>query len=327
MGSLLKVNNLKTYFFTSEGIVRAVDGVNLEINKGETLGLIGESGSGKTVTALSIMRLVPTPPGKIVEGSIIFHGEEILTKSKKEMEIIRGAGIAISFQDPMTFLNPVLKIGDQIAEAIKLHQDVDKKEALDIAVECMKLVQIPSARERVNDYPHQFSGGMRQRILIAIALSCGPDLLIVDEPTTALDIITQGEIIQLLSDLKEKMDLSMLLITHDLGTVCELADKIAVMYAGNIVEYADVFSIFKRPKHPYTKALIESIPKLSTVSGGMERLTAIEGSVPDMINPPHGCRFHPRCPYKILTCSTSTPKLVEIKNGHFVACSYPIYGN
>ena len=319
-GDLLRINNLRTYFFTTDGVVKAVDGVNLSIGTGEVLGLVGESGSGKTVTALSIMRLVPSPPGRIVGGSIVFKDEDLLEKTEKEMRKVRGAGIAMSFQDPMTYLNPVHKIGDQIVEAIKLHQDVDEKEAWESAMKYMELVRIPSGRERLNDYPHQFSGGMRQRILIAMALSCHPSLLIADEPTTALDLITQREILELLTGLKEEIKFSMLLITHDLGTVCELADRVAVMYAGKVVEYADKLTMFKEPGHPYTEALLASIPTLEVIKEKTQRLRAINGVPPDMTRVPPGCRFHPRCPYASESCSISEPGLIHTGTNHFVAC-------
>jgi oligopeptide/dipeptide ABC transporter ATP-binding protein len=315
--TLLQVENLKTWFFVSDGIIKAVDGVTFNVNKGEVLGLVGESGSGKSVTARSIMRLVPDPPGKIVDGKVLLEGLDLLKITEHDMRRIRGGKISMSFQDPMTYLNPVHRVKDQIAEAIILHQDLQKKEALEKAVELMKLVQIPDAPLRANDYPHQLSGGMRQRILLAIALSCNPDLLIADEPTTALDVIVQAEVLALFKDLKEKLNLSIILITHDMGVVVNLADRIAVMYAGRIVELGDKIKIVTSPEHPYTIGLLASLPKIEKVRS---ELISIPGDVPDMANPPSGCRFHPRCSFIETRCKEEIPPLKEYENGHFIAC-------
>ena len=315
--TLLQVENLKTWFFVSDGIIKAVDGVTFNVNKGEVLGLVGESGSGKSVTARSIMRLVPDPPGKIVDGKVLLEGLDLLKITEYDMRRIRGGKISMSFQDPMTYLNPVHRVKDQIAEAIILHQDLQKKEALEKAVELMKLVQIPDAPLRANDYPHQLSGGMRQRILLAIALSCNPDLLIADEPTTALDVIVQAEVLALFKDLKEKLNLSIILITHDMGVVVNLADRIAVMYAGRIVELGDKIKIVTSPEHPYTIGLLASLPKIEK---DRSELISIPGDVPDMANPPSGCRFHPRCSFIETRCKEEIPPLKEYENGHFIAC-------
>lgn len=314
---MLRIRGLKTYFFTSSGVVNAVDGVDLDIGKGETVGLVGESGSGKTVTALSIMRLIPQPPGRIVHGEVLLEGDDLLKKTEHEMRKIRGDRVAMSFQDPMTYLNPVIRVGDQIAEAIMLHQQVSRSEAVKKAVDAMEMVQIPSAADRAREYPHQLSGGMRQRILIAIAICCNPDLLIADEPTTALDVITQDQILELMRDLKNRIGSSLLLITHDLGIVGELADYVAVMYAGNLLEYGDVNTILRRPRHPYTSGLLESTPR---IDWGKRRLKMIPGTIPDMVHPPAGCRFHPRCAQAKASCVSEQPKLIEIEAGHMVAC-------
>lgn len=318
--AILEIKGLKTHFFTSYGTVKAVDGIDFQINKGETLGLVGESGCGKSVTALSIMRLVPDPPGRIVEGQILFEGVDLLKMREEEMRRIRGSKIAISFQDPMTYLNPVKRVGDQVAEAILLHQDVTKDEALEKAVETMEIVEIPSAAERARDYPHQFSGGMRQRIMIAMAICCGPDLLIADEPTTNLDVLVQDQILEMMEDLQEKMGASILLITHDLGVVAEVSDRVIVMYAGNIMEISDVIGIFQEPLHPYTQGLLESIPRLSR---GKERLKSIKGVVPNLIAPLPGCKFHPRCPKAMDVCGEKRPELVKIGE-RYVSCH--LYG-
>jgi peptide/nickel transport system ATP-binding protein/oligopeptide transport system ATP-binding protein len=313
---LLSIQDLKTYFYTSMGMLRAVDGVNLELEKGKVLGIVGESGCGKSVTAMSIMRLVPYP-GKIIEGEIIFKGENLLEKSNEEMRNIRGSRIAMVFQDPMMCLNPVLKVGDQIAEAIRLHQKVGKKEVKEMVIEAMKLVELPNASQRYDEYPHQFSGGMRQRAMIAMALVCQPDLLIADEPTTALDVIIQDEILDLLNNLKSEIGSSVMLITHDLGIVAGICNDVAVMYAGKIIEYSDVVSVLKNPYHPYTKGLLESIPRLDK---DKERAKSIKGSVADPINPPSGCRFHPRCQHAEKRCSENEPALTKVDGEGVVAC-------
>ncbi|KPU42420.1 oligopeptide transport ATP-binding protein OppD [Oxobacter pfennigii] len=316
MGVLLEVNDLKTYFYTMEGIVPAVDGVSFSINKGETLGIVGESGSGKSVAARSIMRLIPSPPGKIINGSIIFNGEDILSKKDKDMREIRGNKIAMIFQDPMTSLNPLFTIGDQIIEAIMIHQKLSKKEAIENAVEMLKLVGIPSPEKRIKDYPHQMSGGMRQRVMIAMALSCRPDLLIADEPTTALDVTIQAQILELISDIKDKFNMSVMIITHDLGVVAGVADKIIVMYAGKLMEYGDVSSIFSSPLHPYTKGLMESVPKIKTEG---KRLKSIAGSLPNLTENFKGCRFAERCSMANNMCFLSEPDLTEV-DGRQVRC-------
>lgn len=314
---LLSVEDLKTWFFVSDGIVKAVDGVTFDVNRGEVLGLVGESGCGKSVTARSIMRLVPDPPGKIVGGKVLLGGVDLLSITEEDMRNIRGGKVAMSFQDPMTYLNPVHRVGDQIAEAIMLHQNLAKEEAFEKAIEIMKLVQIPEATLRARDFPHQLSGGMRQRILLGMAISCDPDLLIADEPTTALDVIIQAEVLDLLKDLKEKLNLSIILITHDLGVVVNLADRIAVMYAGRIMELGDKMKIFTSPRNPYTIGLLASIPDIGEEQ---RELISISGDVPDMVNPPSGCRFHPRCPYVYSRCIDELPLLKEVDKGHFVAC-------
>jgi oligopeptide/dipeptide ABC transporter ATP-binding protein len=315
--ALLEVRGLKTYFFLERGIVKAVDGINFTIHKGRTLGLVGESGCGKSVTALSIMRLVPSPPGKIIAGEVYFEGENLLALSDDEIRKIRGARIAMIFQDPTAALNPVYTIGEQIAEAIQLHQGLSKKEAYERAAEMLGLVGIPSAHERIHDYPHQFSGGMRQRAMIAMALSCRPSLLIADEATTNLDVTIQAQILELMRRLKKTFDSSILLITHDLGIVAEMCDDVAIMYAGDIVEYADSMSLFYNTRHPYTLGLLRCIPSRNR---GVERLHSIEGTIPDLISPPQGCKFHPRCPMAVELCKREKPQLVEVEPGHFVAC-------
>jgi len=319
--ALLSIHKLQTYFFTLRGVVKAVDSVSFEIREGETLGLVGESGSGKTTTALSIVRLVPDP-GKIVNGEIFFRGEDLLKKSKSEMQKIRGAKIAMSFQDPMTSLNPVIPVGKQVAECFTAHQGLNKSEAMKETIETLRMVGIASPSERAKDYPFQLSGGMRQRILIATAISCRPELMITDEPTTALDVIVQSQVLDLLRELKKKLGLSQLLVTHDLGIVAEVCDTVAIMYAGKILEYASAETIFpsrskSNPMHPYTIGLLRSIPKLDKVD---RRLMAIKGMAPDMINPPAGCKFHPRCSYAKEICSEESPQLEEVDKEHFVAC-------
>ena len=308
MNALLEVNDLKTYFYTADGIIPAVDGVSFKIDRGETLGIVGESGSGKSVTARSIMRLVPNPPGKIINGSILFKGENILTKKEKQMRMIRGNKIAMIFQDPMTSLNPLFTVGNQIVEAIIIHQHVSKREAIERAVEMLKLVGIPSPEKRIKDYPHQMSGGMRQRVMIAMALCCQPDLLIADEPTTALDVTIQAQILELISDIKEKFNMSVMMITHDLGVVANIADRIIVMYAGKMMEYGDVEDIFTNPLHPYTKGLMESIPRISS---NEKRLKSIQGTLPDLTQDFKGCRFAPRCSCAKDICHNEEPPLVQ----------------
>ncbi|MCX7796756.1 MAG: ABC transporter ATP-binding protein [bacterium] len=313
---LIKVEDLKTYFYTEDGVVPAVDGVSFSIEAGKTLGLVGESGCGKSVTSLSIMRLIP-PPGKIVGGKILFDGTNLLDLPESEMRRIRGNKISMIFQEPMTSLNPVFTVGSQIAEAIQLHQGLDKNSAMERAIDLMRLVGIPSPELRVKDYPHQLSGGMRQRVMIAMALACNPKLLIADEPTTALDVTIQAQILELIRELREKLGMSVLLITHNLGVVAETADNVAVMYAGRIVEYGTVRDIFKNPLHPYTWGLLQAIPRLDTTR---ERLLTIEGTVPDMLSLPSGCKFAPRCMFVKPRCEESEPSLEEISSGHFSRC-------
>jgi peptide/nickel transport system ATP-binding protein len=314
---LLKVSNLKTSFHTDAGIVRAVDGVDFTIRENETLGMVGESGCGKSVTSLSVMRLIESP-GRIDEGSITFRGEELLTKSSSEMRKIRGNDISMIFQEPMTSLNPVHTIGDQISEALMLHQGLDRKAAFAKAIDMLKLVGIPAAEVRATEYPHLLSGGMRQRAMIAMALSCDPKLLIADEPTTALDVTIQAQILDLMRDLKGKTGSAVMLITHDLGVVAEMADNVVVLYAGEVVEYADVKTLFRDPKHPYTRALLESIPRLTDDRG--RKLFPITGSIPDPLHRPSGCRFHTRCRFAVEHCKTATPKLQQFEDGTQVRC-------
>jgi len=317
MKNLLEVKNLKTHFYTEDGVVPAVDGVDFNLKPGQTLGIVGESGCGKSITSMSIMRLIPTPPGKIVDGEIRFDGKNIVTLSEAEMRRIRGNDIAMIFQEPMTSLNPVFTIGSQIMESIKLHQNMDKKAAREKCIEMLKLVGIPRAEEVVDDYPHQFSGGMRQRAMIAMALSCNPKLLIADEPTTALDVTIQAQIIELMKELKEKLNTAIMLITHDLGVVAEMADHVIVMYAGRIVEDANVIDLFKDPKHPYTVGLMKSKPNLE---GNVKRLEVIQGSVPNPLAMPDGCAFHPRCIHAMKICQRQVPELKSIGTGRKVRC-------
>ncbi|MFP4016393.1 MAG: ABC transporter ATP-binding protein [Halanaerobiales bacterium] len=314
---LVEVKNLKTYFYTEEGVIKAVDGVDYEIYPGETLGIVGESGCGKSVTSLSIMRLVESPPGRIEAGEIIFQGKDLAKLSQKEMRKIRGNDISMIFQEPMTSLNPVYTVGDQIIEAIMLHKSVKRKEARKQAVEMLKKVGIPLPEQRIDEYPHQLSGGMRQRVMIAMALSCDPKLLIADEPTTALDVTIQAQILELMNDLKASYGMSIMMITHDLGVIAEVSDRVAVMYAGKVVEYTDVETLFEDPKHPYTWGLMNSIPKLDKE---VNRLEAIPGSVPSPLNFPEGCKFNTRCPLAEGKCFRDEPPLEEAAEGHKVRC-------
>jgi peptide/nickel transport system ATP-binding protein/oligopeptide transport system ATP-binding protein len=315
---LLDIVNLKTYFYTDEGIARAVDGMDLKLDRGKTLGVIGESGCGKSVSALSVMQLIPRPPGKIMEGRIWFKEENLLTKSAADMRRIRGNEIAMIFQEPMTSLNPVFTIGNQICESIIQHQKLGKGDARAKAIDSLKQVGIPSPEKRIDEYPHQMSGGMRQRAMIAMALACEPDLLIADEPTTALDVTIQAQILELIRRIKEELGMSVMMITHDLGVVAEVADDVVVAYAGKAVEYADVVTIFKGPKHPYTQALYDSIPRLTDTR--KRRLEVIYGIVPNPLNFPSGCRFHPRCKYARDFCKTEEPTLETVGTGHQVRC-------
>ena len=314
---LIQVQNLKTYFYTEDGAVPAVDGVSFTISEGETLGIVGESGCGKSVTALSILRLIPQPPGKIVEGNVFLRDIDLLTLSEPQMRKVRGNEISMIFQEPMTSLNPVFKVGNQISEAIRLHQGLDKNAAWQKSIEALASVGIPSPQNRVNDYPHQMSGGMRQRVMIAMAISCNPSLLIADEPSTALDVTIQAQILDLMRQLQNDRRMAILLITHDLGVIAEMAHNVAVMYAGLIIESANVTQIFEHPLHPYTQGLLNSIPKL--VDGG-ERLTAIEGVVPDPAHLPQGCRFEPRCKYAIERCKQEIPAPEYLEPEHMVRC-------
>lgn len=314
---LLTVENLRTYFYTEEGIVKAVDGVSFTLPPGGTLGIVGESGSGKSVTALSIMRLVPSP-GRIIGGELLFDGQRLLEKSEKEMREIRGNRISMIFQDPMTSLNPVLTVGEQVIETIMLHQKLHRREAWLKAVEILELVKIPRARDRVKDYPHQFSGGMRQRVMIAIALACHPRLLIADEPTTALDVTIQAQIIDLMKEIKKELNTAIILITHNLGLVAELCQKVLVMYAGDLMEYTDIQTIFQDPKHPYTWGLLQSLPRLDRQRS--QRLEQIEGQPPSLIKLPPGCPFHPRCQYVKAECRKEKPELIKVSSDHLVSC-------
>jgi len=368
---LLTVQNLKTYFYTYAGVVKALDGIDFAIGKGETVGLVGETGCGKSVTSLAIMRLIPDPPGRIVEGVVSFKGEDLLKKSEEEMRKIRGSRIAMVFQDPMTFINPVISIGDQIGEAISLHQDLaseslrleiedmeakldrqdkDSTEAKEVrfkidrftqmegsppkiskrrakevvmkrTIDMLKLVRMPYPEKIIRQYPHELSGGMRQRAMIAMALSCNPDLIIADEATTSLDVTIQAQILNLLNDLKKKLGSSILIITHDLGIVAEMCDRVIVMYAGVIVEEAATKELFKNPLHPYTAGLLNAIPRLDE---DVAKLEIIPGSVPNLIYPPSGCRFHPRCKFGMIMCKGDRPPMMEVAPGHSVACY--VYG-
>jgi peptide/nickel transport system ATP-binding protein len=317
---LLEIKGLKTHFFTEEGVVRAVDGIDLHIDKGETLGVVGESGCGKTVTALSVMKLIPMPPGKIVEGQMLYEGRDLVTLPPAQMRKVRGKEISMVFQEPMTSLNPVFTIGEQIAEAVRLHEGLGRRAAMDKTVEMLKIVHIPNPERRVKEYPHQLSGGMRQRVMIAMALSCNPKLLIADEPTTALDVTIQAQILELLNELKAKLGMAVLLITHDMGVIAETAQRVMVMYAGKVVEEAPVKELFKEPLHPYTQGLLRSIPRIDTAATHKQRLEAIPGVVPSLLNLPQGCRFAPRCQYVKPMYTEKEPPLKEVKRGHKVAC-------
>jgi peptide/nickel transport system ATP-binding protein len=317
---LLEIKGLKTHFFTEEGVVRAVDGIDLHIDKGETLGVVGESGCGKTVTALSVMKLIPMPPGKIVEGQMLYEGRDLVTLPPAQMRKVRGKEISMVFQEPMTSLNPVFTIGEQIAEAVRLHEGLGRRAAMDKTVEMLKLVHIPNPERRVKEYPHQLSGGMRQRVMIAMALSCNPKLLIADEPTTALDVTIQAQILELLNELKAKLGMAVLLITHDMGVIAETAQRVMVMYAGKVVEEAPVKELFKEPLHPYTQGLLRSIPRIDTAATQKKRLEAIPGVVPSLLQLPQGCRFAPRCAFVKPMHLEKEPPLKEVKPGHKVAC-------
>ena len=318
--ALLEIKGLKTHFKTDDGWLHAVDGVDIDINAGETVCVVGESGCGKSVTAKTVLKLIDIPPGRIVAGQVLWKGRDLVPLSMQEMQKIRAKEIAIIFQEPMTSLNPVYGIGQQIAESVRLHEGLSKREAMNRAIEMLKLVNIPNAERRINDYPHQFSGGMRQRVMIAIALACNPKLLIADEPTTALDVTIQAQILDLLAELKDKFGMAVMLITHAMGVVAEVAQRVVVMYAGKVVEEAPARELFAHPKHPYTQGLIRSIPRIDTAAIHKVRLEAIPGTVPKLIAPPEACRFAERCKYAEPRCTTATPPLIEVAPGHKVAC-------
>jgi peptide/nickel transport system ATP-binding protein len=321
---LLRVQDLKVHFHTDDGILHAVDGVNFHIDRSETLGVVGESGCGKSVTAMTIMKLLAMPPGRIADGQIWFEGQDLVQADAQTMRSLRAKEIAMIFQEPMTSLNPVLSVGEQIAESLRLHEGLTPKQAMTQATEMLRLVNIPKPEQRVNDYPHQFSGGMRQRVMIAMALSCKPKLLIADEPTTALDVTIQAQILDLLNELKSQMGMSIMLITHAMGVVAETAQRVVVMYAGRVVEEATVENLFASPAHPYTQGLIRSIPRIDFDRDHKQRLEAIPGSVPKLINPPKGCRFAPRCQHATDRCNQEMPELRDIATGHKVACHFSL---
>ncbi|MEX2238295.1 MAG: ABC transporter ATP-binding protein [Dehalococcoidia bacterium] len=318
MAPLLQVKDLRTYFFTEDGVVKAVDGVTYDINEGETLGLVGESGCGKSVSALSLLRLIPNPPGKIVDGQILFEGEDLLQMDDDEMRHVRGNRIAMIFQEPMTSLNPVLTIGRQLTEALELHLKMDRSASTARAVELLELVGIPEASRRITDYPHQFSGGMRQRVMIAMALSCNPKLLLADEPTTALDVTIQAQVLEILARLSKEFGTAVIIITHNLGVVARYADRVNVMYAGKVIETADANELYSNPRHPYTLGLLKSVPRLDQLR--KDKLDPIEGVPPDMVNLPPGCPFFPRCAFRSDKCREEYPPMVEVGAGHTAAC-------
>jgi len=318
---VLTVSGLRTHFFTPTGVVKAVDGVNLQIHKGRTLGVLGESGSGKSVTALSVMRLVADPPGRIVDGEIHFDGRDLLKVSDSEMRDVRGADISMIFQEPMTSLNPVMTVGDQVAEVFMIHQGKNREEGLDAAAEMLDQVGIPSAKTRLGDYPHQFSGGMRQRVMIAMAIACRSKLLIADEPTTALDVTIQAQILDLILSLQEELDMAVMLITHDLGVIAETSDEVVVMYAGEVVEYLQIDDLFENAQHPYTQGLLRSIPRLGDkFSRGKQPLQEIPGTVPNLIRLPPGCPFAPRCTHALPKCQQARPPMFTLGPTHGSKC-------
>jgi oligopeptide/dipeptide ABC transporter ATP-binding protein len=322
--TLLSVRDLRTQFFTREGVVHAVDGVSFDVHKGRTLGIVGESGCGKTVTALSIIRLLPTPPARIVGGQALFQGRDLTTLPERELEDVRGSEIAMIFQDPMTSLNPTLTIGMQITETIRRHSDVSKRAARVRAIELLEEVGLPRAASRLDDYPHRLSGGMRQRVMIAIAISCDPALLIADEPTTALDVTVQAQVLDLLAEMRDAHDMAMIVITHDMGVVADIADEVLVMYAGQVVEQAPVLELFDRPEHPYTEALLGALPQIEDPGVRHRRLTAIPGRPPDLLDPPETCRFAARCKYAGGdACTQHMPELRELRPGHLVRSEHP----
>ncbi|MCM3491682.1 ABC transporter ATP-binding protein [Alkalihalophilus marmarensis] len=316
--SIIQVRDLRTSFFTDQGEVKAVDGVTFDVPKGKTLGIVGESGSGKSITSLSILRLIQNP-GKVVGGEMIFKGEDLLKKSEAKMRKIRGNEISMIFQEPMTSLNPVYTVGEQIGEAFRIHEGLGKKKAIERSIEMLKLVGIPSPEQRVHQYPHELSGGMRQRVMIAMALACNPELLIADEPTTALDVTIQAQILELMKDLQDRLGMSIIMITHDLGVVAETCDYVAVMYCGKVVEYASIRELFKNPRHPYTVGLLNSLPRHDIDLDG-EELSVIKGSVPSPADMPKGCRFAPRCPFASDICRERLPELEEDENGNQIRC-------
>ncbi len=318
MGTLLDVKDLRTYFYTQDGVVKAVDGCSYDIQEGETLGLVGESACGKSVSALSIMRLIPNPPGRIVGGEVIFQGEDILKVDEEEMRHIRGNKIAMIFQEPMTSLNPVLTIGRQISEALELHRGMDRKSAWARSAELLQMVGIPEALSRLGDYPHQFSGGMRQRVMMSMALSCDPKLLIADEPTTALDVTIQAQVLEIIKRTTQELGTAVIIITHNLGVVARHANRVNVMYAGKIVERGTAIDIYGNPVHPYTLGLLQSVPRLDEPRRA--KLQPIEGQPPDVANLPPGCSFRPRCRFAIDRCAEEAPPLLQISEGHFSAC-------
>jgi oligopeptide transport system ATP-binding protein len=324
MPKLLEVKNLKTQFFTQDGVVHAVNGISYAVDKGETVAIVGESGSGKSVGVMSLIRLIPQPPGKIVDGEVWFDGQDLIKLSEDELREIRGNRIAMIFQDPMTSLNPVLTIGRQITEALELHLSMNKEQARKRAVQLLEMVGIPGAESRLDDYPHQFSGGMRQRVMIAMGLSCDPQLLIADEPTTALDVTIQAQIVDLVRRLQEELGMAIIWITHDLGVVAGLAQRVIVMYAGFIVEESEVNSIYAQPRHPYTLGLLRSIPRLDL--GRQKRLVPIEGLPPDLLEPPNHCPFAPRCQFVFDKCWQENPPLMEVGINHKAACWANISG-
>jgi len=318
--ALLEIRGLKTHFQTDDGWVHAVDGVDLHVDAGETLCVVGESGSGKSVTAMSVLKLLPMPPGRIVAGQVLWEGRDLVPLPQDEMRKLRGREIGMVFQEPMTALNPVYTVGEQVGESLRLHEGLSRAAALDRAAELLALVHIPQAARRVHDYPHQFSGGMRQRVMIALALACRPRLLIADEPTTALDVTIQAQILDLLAELKERLGMAVLLITHAMGVVAEVAQRVVVMYAGQVIEEAPVELLFERPWHPYTQGLIRSIPRIDADASRGTRLASIPGTVPSLVAPPPGCRFAPRCAYARDACTRAMPALREVGTGHRVAC-------
>lgn len=318
MGRLLEVKGLKTRFFTQDGVVHAVNGISYHLDEGGTLGIVGESGCGKSVSVMSLLRLIPQPPGKIVAGEALFDGRDLLAMSEDEIRQVRGNRIAMIFQDPMTSLNPVLTIGTQIGESLQLHLGMSKDQARQRSIELLELVGIPQAADRIDDYPHQFSGGMRQRAMIAMGLSCNPQLLIADEPTTALDVTIQAQIVDLVKRLRDEIGMAVIWITHDLGVVAGFAERVAVMYAGFLIEMADVKAVYGDPRHPYTLGLLGSIPRLDVLRE--DKLTSIEGMPPDLLSEPVGCPFAPRCDYVIDKCWKENPELEPVDRGHLVAC-------